>query len=152
MPAFHRSSLLSPSGTSLFLFGCTNSITLDSCCQIEFVTWYEWAAKRPGFRGFGPPLAGWFKRFRGEGGRPFGPKGLCPTGKGLCSLRSRGISGFAADGSGIATIGGNEYKSRLSAVMPAGSIIPTCTVVHPRAASRPSPPKGGARAIWKSAP
>ena len=89
MPAFHRSSLLSPSGTSLFLFGCTNSITLDSCCQIEFVTWYMGAALQPGFIGFGPPLAGWFKRFRGEGGRPFGPKGLCPTGKGLCLLHSK---------------------------------------------------------------
>ena len=75
MPAFHRSSLLSPSGTSLFLFGCTNSITLDSCCQIEFVTWYMGAAMRPGFRG--------------EGGRPFWPKWLCPAGKGLCSLRSK---------------------------------------------------------------
>ena len=137
MPAFHRSSLLSPSGTSLFLFGCTNSITLDSGCQIEFVTWYIGAAMRPGCRG--------------EGGQPIGPKGLCPAGKGLCSLHSRGISGFAADGSGIATIGGNEYKSRLSAVMSAGSIIPTCIVVHPRAASRPSPPKGGARAMWESA-
>ena len=89
MPAFHRSSLLSPSGTSLFLFGCTNSITLDSCCQIEFVTWYMGAAMRPGFRGFSPPLAGWFKGFRGEGGRPFGLKGLCPAGKGLCSLHSK---------------------------------------------------------------
>ena len=89
MPAFHRSSLLSPSGTSLFLFGCTNSITLDSGCQIEFVTWYIGAAMRPGCRGFGPPLAGWFKRFRGEGGRPFWPKGLCPRGKGLCSLHSK---------------------------------------------------------------
>ena len=47
------------------------------------------AALRPGFRGFGPPLAGWFKRFRGEGGRPFWPKGLCPAGKGLCSLHSK---------------------------------------------------------------
>ena len=41
VPAFHRSSLLSPQGTFLFLFGCHYSITLDSCCQIDFATWYE---------------------------------------------------------------------------------------------------------------
>ena len=36
VPAFHRSSLLSPQGTFLFIFGCHYSITLDSCCQIDF--------------------------------------------------------------------------------------------------------------------
>lgn len=41
VPAFHRSSLLSPQGTFLFIFGCHYSITLDSCCQIDFATWYE---------------------------------------------------------------------------------------------------------------
>ena len=37
VPAFHRSSLLSPQGTFLFIFGCHYSITLDSCCQIEYM-------------------------------------------------------------------------------------------------------------------
>ena len=64
-------------------------------------------------------MAGWFKRFRGEGGLSFGPKFNRPNG--LRVLRFD--RGFAAESPGIAATGGDEYKSRLPAVMSAWGII-----------------------------
>ena len=67
VPAFHRSSLLSPQGTFLFIFGCHYSITLDSCCQIIFMTYDEssWFPNRQG-----PPIflvSASERGFRGNG-------------------------------------------------------------------------------------
>ena len=91
MPAFHRSSLLSPSGTSLFLFGCTNSITLDSCCQIEFVTWYMGPRCGPGAEGSARLWRAGSKGSEGKVDGPLGRRGFALRAKGCVrSTQKRG--------------------------------------------------------------